>query len=75
MLLRKFLESLLFSNYSKIFGFECTILRYHNIYGPRMGFKHVIPNLVERFIKDKENPFKMYGHDQTRAFASYQMMR
>ena len=64
----KILGESAFLNYSKIFGFECTILRYHNIYGPRMGFKHVIPNLVERFIKDKENPFKMYGHDQTRAF-------
>ena len=33
-----------------------------------MGFKHVIPHLVERFIKIKENPFKIYGYDQTRAF-------
>ena len=32
-----------------------------------MGFKHVIPHLVERFI-DKESPFKIYGADQTRSF-------
>jgi nucleoside-diphosphate-sugar epimerase len=32
-----------------------------------MGFKHVIPHLAQRF-KNKENPFKIYGHDQTRAF-------
>ena len=30
-------------------------------------FKHVIPHLVERYLK-KENPFLIYGHDQTRSF-------
>ena len=34
---------------------------------PRMGFKHVIPHLAERFLI-KENPFLMYGFDQTRSF-------
>lgn len=27
---------------------ECVIFRPHNIYGPAMGFEHVIPNLVQR---------------------------
>ena len=56
-----------FLNYSKSLGFECCVVRYHNVYGPRMGFKHVIPHLAERFL-NKETPFKIYGHDQTRAF-------
>lgn len=56
-----------FLNYSRILGFESTIVRYHNVYGPRMGFKHVLPHLVVRFRKN-ETPFKVYGHDQTRAF-------
>ncbi len=56
-----------FLNYSRMLGFECTIVRYHNVYGPRMGFKHVIPHLVQRFLEN-ENPFLVYGHDQTRAF-------
>jgi nucleoside-diphosphate-sugar epimerase len=56
-----------FLNYSRILGFEATIVRYHNVYGPRMGFKHVIPHLAVRF-KNGEAPFKVYGHDQTRAF-------
>ncbi len=56
-----------FHNYAKVFGFENVIVRYHNVYGPRMGFKHVIPHLAQRFIKG-EAPFKVYGHDQTRAF-------
>ena len=56
-----------FLNYSNKYDFDCTILRYHNVYGPRMGFNHVIPNLIKRFI-DKETPFQMYGHNQTRSF-------
>ncbi len=56
-----------FLNYSRMCSFEATIVRYHNVFGPRMGFKHVIPHLVQRFLEG-ENPFKIYGHDQTRAF-------
>ena len=56
-----------FLNYSKIFNFKCTIIRYHNVYGPRMGFKHVIPHLAERFFKN-ESPFLIYGSEQTRSF-------
>lgn len=57
-----------FLNYSKSYNFEAVIIRYHNVIGPRMGFKHVIPHLAERFLIKKENPFLMYGHDQTRSF-------
>lgn len=56
-----------FLNYSRKCGFECTIVRYHNVFGPRMGFKHVIPHLAQRFLAN-ENPFLVYGHDQTRSF-------
>lgn len=50
------------------YGFEATVVRYQNVFGPRMGFKHVIPHLVERFLADSESPFQIYGADQTRAF-------
>ncbi len=56
-----------FLNYGRILNIETTIVRYHNVYGPRMGFKHVIPHLAIRFRKG-ETPFKVYGHDQTRSF-------
>ena len=56
-----------FIQYANKLGFECTIVRYHNVYGPRMGFKHVVPHLVQRFLNG-ENPFKIYGAEQTRAF-------
>lgn len=56
-----------FLNYGRMLNIDVTIVRYHNVYGPRMGFKHVIPHLAIRFRKG-ETPFKVYGHDQTRAF-------
>lgn len=56
-----------FLNYSRKVGFEAVVVRYHNVYGPRMGFKHVIPHLAQRFTAS-ETPFKIYGYDQTRAF-------
>jgi nucleoside-diphosphate-sugar epimerase len=43
------------------------ILRPHNIYGPRMGFSHVIPELIKRFRK-KINKVKIYSPEHTRAF-------
>ncbi len=55
-------------SYAKEFGLEnMTIIRYHNIYGPRMGFEHVIPQFVEHIVK-KENPFKINGGQETRTF-------
>ena len=57
-----------FLNYAKSYDFKCAIVRFHNVIGPRMGFKHVIPHLAERFLVNKEDPFLMYGHNQTRAF-------
>ena len=57
-----------FLHSAKANAYKCTIVRYQNIIGPEMGFGHAIPHIVERFIKKNENPFKIYGHDQTRAF-------
>jgi len=64
----KILGESAFLNYARAYDFESTIIRYHNVIGPRMGFKHVIPHLAERFLKNEEDPFLMYGHDQTRSF-------
>ena len=49
-------------------GYDSTIVRYQNIIGPDMGFNHAIPHIVERFVNFAQPPFKVYGHDQTRAF-------
>jgi len=54
-------------HYSKDYGFESTIVRYHNIYGPRMGVYHVIPEFILRL---KKNPkvLEMRGGYQSRTF-------
>tara|TARA_B100000287_G_scaffold355201_1_gene345743 strand:- start:77 stop:1057 length:981 start_codon:yes stop_codon:yes gene_type:complete len=44
-----------------------SIVRPHNFFGPRMGFEHVIPQFVDRIVKG-ENPFKIFGGDETRSF-------
>ena len=44
-----------------------TIIRYHNIYGPRMGHRHVIPEFIAR-AQRKEDPFEILGGHETRAF-------
>ena len=49
-------------------NYDYRIVRYQNIIGPEMGFGHAIPHIVERFVNELENPIKIYGHDQTRAF-------
>ena len=57
-----------FIHSAQAYNYECTVVRYQNIIGPEMGFGHAIPHIVERFVKGEESPFKIYGHDQTRAF-------
>jgi len=57
-----------FIHSAKKLGYDWRIVRYQNIIGPEMGFGHAIPHIVERFVNEIENPIKIYGHDQTRAF-------
>src|SRR5437660_999007 len=44
-----------------------TVIRYHNIYGARMGYRHVIPEFILRAHR-RESPFAIYGGGETRAF-------
>ena len=60
-------RNIYYSSGSKVFDFNCKIIRYNNVFGPKMGFGHVIPHLVERFLGN-EIKFKIYGADQTRSF-------
>ena len=62
---------------SKLYG-ECLtlnsnvkpiIIRPHNLYGPRMGMKHVIPQLINRMIKtNKNSELEVYSPEHTRTF-------
>jgi UDP-glucuronate decarboxylase len=48
-------------------GFAPVILRFHNVYGPRMGPTHVVPEFLAR-CKQRVDPFPVYGPEQTRSF-------
>lgn len=63
----KMLGESAFINFANKGFFEAVVVRYHNVYGPNMGFRHVLPHVVERF-RNNEDPFLLYGNDQSRAF-------
>jgi UDP-glucose 4-epimerase len=63
----KIISEMAVHQYSAMFDFDYTIVRYHNVYGPRMGFSHVIPQLYYRAL-DGENPLTVYSVDHSRAF-------
>jgi UDP-glucose 4-epimerase/UDP-glucuronate decarboxylase len=48
-------------------GLRAVIGRFHNVYGPRMGTDHVIPELSLRAL-GREDPFRVFGAEQRRAF-------
>lgn len=54
-------------HYAAAKGLRFVIGRLHNIYGPRMGADHVIPELALRALAG-EDPFRVYGPEQRRAF-------
>ncbi len=47
--------------------FAPAVVRFHNVYGPRMGPTHVIPEFLER-CRRRTDPFPVYGPEQTRSF-------
>lgn len=53
--------------YGKRHGFTSIIGRYHNVYGPRMGYDHVIPELWLRILGG-EDPLRVRSTEQTRTF-------
>ncbi|MCC7013854.1 MAG: NAD-dependent epimerase/dehydratase family protein [Planctomycetes bacterium] len=48
-------------------GFTPIVVRFHNVYGPRMGPTHVIPEFLAR-ARQRVDPFPVFGADQTRSF-------
>jgi len=63
----KIAGELLCINYSRAYDLKVSIIRPHNIYGPRMGYEHVVPQFITRIIR-KEDPFKIHGGDCSRSF-------
>jgi UDP-glucose 4-epimerase len=63
----KIAGELIVANAARRRGFEFTILRYHNVYGPGMGWDHVIPQFIRRLELGEE--FTVQGDgEQMRAF-------
>lgn len=62
----KLIGEQLFIHYAKHYNFRMSIVRPHNFYGPRSGH-HVIPDVLERIAKE-EDPFTIFGADETRSF-------
>jgi len=54
-------------HYARAYNFRALIVRPHNFYGPRAGYKHVIPEWCQK-IMDKVDPFLIPGADETRTF-------
>jgi len=58
-------EQLFIFNSSNLYDYS--IVRYHNIFGPRQDFSHAIPEIIRRILL-KESPLKAYGYNQARSF-------
>ncbi len=63
----KIVGELLCLHYAKAYNLNVNIVRPSNLYGPRMGYDQVISQFIGRILK-KEDPFRIYGGDQVRAF-------
>lgn len=53
--------------YARKYGFPVTIVRPHNIYGPRMGYNHVIPELLLKASQSSED-LDVYSVNHSRSF-------
>ncbi len=63
----KFTGEFLSIFFCKKYKINHSIVRYHNIFGERMGYRHVIPELIYKLSKNKRN-LKLYGSKETRSF-------
>lgn len=63
----KIVGELAVANIARHRNFEFTILRYHNVYGPQMGWDHVIPQFIRRLELGEVFTVQGDGH-QRRAF-------
>ena len=65
----KILTEIMGINFGKKYFKKLIIFRPHNVYGPKMGNEHVIPEFVNRFKSLKGKKFKIQGNgSETRSF-------
>ena len=63
----KIFGELAMHQYSRMFGTPFVNVRFHNVYGPRMGFDHVIPQLFQHASQAGET-LEVFSADHRRAF-------
>jgi len=61
----KLFSEVLIISYASQYGLNWNIGRLHNIYGPRMGDKHLIPDFIQRM---RLKIYEVYGGRNTRSF-------
>ena len=49
-------------------GVPYVILRLHNVYGPRMGMRHVIPELIKKIKRNKKQAIEISNPNHSRTF-------
>ena len=54
-------------NYSRL---NFVIFRPHNIFGPQMGFAHVIPQLTKKILKHNKKKITIYNSKHKRTFCN-----
>ena len=62
-----YLSKLIGEKIVQLSGLRFIILRPHNIYGPFMGYRHVISELIKR-MNSKDKICKIYSPNHTRSF-------
>jgi len=58
----KIIGEMIIINFSRSLGIDFQIGRFHNVYGPAMGFEHVIPEFIRKIVKNE--PFEVQGDGQ-----------
>jgi UDP-glucose 4-epimerase len=64
-----FLSKIFNEKFLQLSNLNYLILRPHNIYGPRMGYSHVIPELTKKMLNSKKNKtIEIFSPTHKRAF-------
>lgn len=63
-----FISKIFVEHFLKLSGVKYIIYRPHNIYGPRMGMSHVIPELIKKIILEKNKYVKIFSPGHKRVF-------
>jgi nucleoside-diphosphate-sugar epimerase len=63
----KIMGEIIAINFARKIGIDYTIGRFHNVYGPRMGFEHVITELIKKCHMNNEITVQGDG-DESRCF-------